>query len=463
MTSAPLRPRAPGSAGQPLARASRRLPCLCLLLALPSLPAALHAAPLPLLELARTVECGDDDDAAHALAELAAAPHPLGVPDAYLSGHAPVLVAAVDILLDALDHARRRPLLRAAIEALVHTWDYCDLGTADAPRDLAQDGDGLLRRWPATPPPLAGRGFRAWGLWPGERRPPDEEERCEAPVSVFDFQPSVPAGPLAAVLAEGPSLVCHPPPVLPPLPEWPPLPRPRLWAPKWFEPTALRFVTVPPARAGALVSRAPPPGPRLGLSGSFGYTGQLSGSHSVHANISWSPIKNLSFKVGLSYQYRASENWQASIDDLSWAWGIEYEDSRPGTLSVQLNNWGPIRFKANLDFLKKAVLDVRYKVPFPKGVAKYIGLSVGWNQPLQAAPGVALTLSVRPLPHITAFVGYRIAPFNATHVTWSYGIGYDGDAPFRLSVSINNWGPNKLTEFALLKRGEVDVSLGWSF
>jgi len=45
---------------------------------------------------------------------------------------------------------------------------------------------------------------------------------------------------------------------------------------------------------------------------------------------------------------------------LTYSWGIGYDDWHPGTVSVQLNNWGPIKPGEGLA-LDKAVTNIGYK------------------------------------------------------------------------------------------------------
>ena len=199
-----------------------------------------------------------------------------------------------------------------------------------------------------------------------------------------------------------------------------------------------------------------------GISGAVTAIRSLSGPMLVGTSLSWRPLPNLFIRWGIAYAAYNGNTPGTSTDALSYSWGVGYDDWHPGTISVTINNWGPIKFKPGIAALSEAVLDIGYKIPFPAKVGKWINASVKLTQPFNGLPSTSVTLGISPLGRLFAFASLRVAPFDSEHLTWSYGFGYADSRPFHFSLTYDNWGPNTMRETGFFKRGSITGSFTWS-
>lgn len=127
--------------------------------------------------------------------------------------------------------------------------------------------------------------------------------------------------------------------------------------------------------------------------------------------------------------------------------------------STEVNDWGPIPID-ELD-IKKAGLDVGYKIPWPELILPYLSTTVGVNVPFSSMPGITVSVAAKPWGDWFALVGVRATPFGDTHFTWTYGFGNWSWHPFTFSIAYYNWGPNKAFTPSFLENGVVTVAWSW--
>lgn len=477
-------------AGAP-ARGARVVVAIVLVVALTALVAPAFASPMQ--DAARRLACEDEAAAAGALEALEAAPTaPFGLPDESLAGADDAIDSlSYDNLLDALAAARQRfPELAPRIDQLVARWDFCEL-TAEGERwDLslgtpssAAAAANVKRRRSPRVSPLLGSGFAAWGLLPrragGRPRFTEHNSIALAPGSTADApqcqeqssQPSTPQGPLPAIPDEDPAPDAEctrpPPPPLPPDPQDAaasatgagPGSGHAAKKPGASHPTARNGAEKdPPIEVDSPTSRdaaAPPPGT---ISAQLVVT--ATGNVNTGAGLSLAPpIKNTFARVGLSWRWIT--DWEEDADlEPSWSWGLGYDDWRPGTFSLQLNHWGPLRrFKKAA--LEGAVLSFGYKLPLPKWPARYLSMRAELSTPLTWAPSAGAGVAFKLPRAFFLSLGISKKLLEETRPTWSYVLGRSKWKAGTLAVILANYGPTRVGELNL--RGlALTVSWSWS-
>jgi len=198
----------------------------------------------------------------------------------------------------------------------------------------------------------------------------------------------------------------------------------------------------------------------LKVSGAMAWTTRLNGSMSPSASMSLSPFKYGFARMGVSYRVVEAYDWDPA-EATSFTWGVGYDDWHPGTWSVQINNWAPNTPESGWAILTGAEMDVTYKIPFPSGIGRYLGMSGTLNMPFSRPPGVGARLSVRPWRHLTGFVGLRYSPYSTEGATFTYGFGWADWHPFSFSLNYYNWGPNYTWEPNATQNGQVTLSFSW--
>jgi hypothetical protein len=448
-------------------------------------------ASTPLIQTARTLRCSDDPQAIQAaLSTLTSAPlEGLGVPDRYLgeSKLHEVRASEIDILLDALYAARIKfPALSSQIDALVSSWDFCQLTFMGISWNVEAQSSGVQRTRPTTPPPLNGVGFLSWGLLPriNKGRPTAQAstditiEPCVGD-DIYEDWFETPSGALAYVPKENPAekdLCMGPPVVATTLPVEDP--------PQKQTPTsqivAVKIVPAPKAsEAPDAILTLPPSGelmplPSLSqtheqkkstkthLSGSLSVRESLTGSLSLGAQASYSPFKGGFVRVGLSSKM-TDEFTTPDVNAPTLSWGLGYELWEPNTWSLQVNHWGPITLDSGRVALTGAEADLGYKIKLPKKLSKHLALGARLNVPFSRAPGVASSLTLKLPKNFSATVGVRYSPFPESKLTWSYTAGYATWKPFSFVVSYANWGPNAAFEPNFVNNGGLSVGWLWKF
>lgn len=426
----------------------------------------------PMSEAAAQLACGDEPAATGALERLsAAATARFGVPDESLGGDDATLAsAAIDSLLDALGNARQRfPHLAPAIDALVAKWDFCALTSGELRWDLLGDGPLVQQQAPALLSPMAGRGFAAWSLLPrsADGRPRWDARRAEPPETLppqcqrerfTTPHGSLPALPAPAHLIDD---ACQGPP--------PPVPQPSAAAPPVAplrpaakpvkkQPIASKPREVPQVHEVASSSTrdgiSPLPG-TVSMSATLSATGRLG----TGLGISLAPRTNTFVRAGLGWGI--TSKWQAAFDpEPSWSWGFGYDDWRTGTVSAQLNHWGPLRRLPSRSELANATAALGYKVPLGERLGKHLSLRVDLTTPLTWSPALGVGVSLKLPAHCFASLGVSQKLLEATRPSWTYVVGRSLWKPKTLSIILANYGPNSVPKANL--RNFV-LSLSWSW
>jgi hypothetical protein len=200
-----------------------------------------------------------------------------------------------------------------------------------------------------------------------------------------------------------------------------------------------------------------PKGQRLRLGGnvssSYGLHGELTGG----VLASWSPASFFFVRAGASYAPLAERH------RFRYLWGLGYDDWHERTLSVQLNNWGPITPERGLDVLG-AQLHVGYKLSrlclgtvcaFPYA---YV------DAPLRVGPAVGLrvTVTLRERWFLMGGASYAIPGLTDAgrlerRLAINYGVGWrhwQAGLPF---LTFYNWGPSPG-----LRRGVLSLGVNWA-
>lgn len=425
-------------------------------------------------EAAAQLACGDETEATSALRRLAAASTTrFGVPDESLDDDdASLASAAIDSLLDALGAARQRfPNLAPAIDELVAKWDFCALTSGELRWDLLAEGPTVQQRAPALLSPLFGRGFAAWSLLPrgAAGRPRWDAQRAEPPETLppqcqrerfATPHGSLPALPAPQHLVD---LACQGPPLPPPpapvatveaaprrSPPPPPPSRQKPIAAKPRQVAEVREVASSSTRDGL----SPLPG-TLSVSATLSATGRLG----TGLGISVAPRANTFVRAGLGWGI--TSKWQEAFDpEPSWSWGLGYDDWRTGTVSAQLNHWGPLRRVPSRGELANATAAVGYKVPLGERLGKHLSLRVDLTSPLTWSPALGVGVSLKLPASCFLSVGASQKLAESTRPTWTYVLGRSLWKPRTLSIILANYGPNQVPE-PNLRNFVLSVSWSW--
>ena len=428
----------------------------------------------PLGDAATQLACGERAQAAAALLLLAAAPHQgFGVPDESLTGTDGELAsAAYDNLLDALAAARRRfPDLADQIDALLASWDFCALTAEEERWDLRLAEGQPWRRAPATISPLLGRGFAAWGLLPRRARGRPswtaaalQDDSALVPQCQAQ-QPgsSPPHGPMPALPAavRGVDASCEgpPPPVTAEAPVAPPPPAP----------ARAQAVSAPPRPAARAVPEVPAkdvasPTTREGLSPLPGTvaasaTASAAGNLGGAVGVSVAPWRNVFVRAGLGW--RALTRWEETFGlEPTWSWGLGYDDWHVGTVSAQLNHWGPLRRLPDLGALEQAVANVGYKVALPAALGKVLSLRVDVSTPLTWAPSLGVGMGLKLPASCFVSLGVSKKLLDESALSWTYVLGRSQWKPGTLSLLVSNYGPNQVPALNLRN---LALTVSWSW
>lgn len=440
----------------------------------------------PMQAAMRALACGETvAEVERGLAALEAAPTaPFGVPDESLAGTDLELDSgAYDSLLDALALARQRfPELGMRIHALLERWDFCALTARGERWDLAVSEAGIVRRRPARISPLLGSGYAAWSLLPrsaGGRPRFADVSMLAAPAGSVAHGPQcreggtlqlTPMGPLPMAVEEGDEVDedCAPPPPPPP----PPAPanasatrahdeREGATAAKAARSPTDREVTAEDSREVASPDTRDASATLPGTI-SASLTASATGNVNLGTGISLAPWRNTFVRAGLSWRLvTAWDEAAASASDAepSWSWGIGYDDWHPGTFSLQLNHWGPLR-RLQQKAIEGAVATLGYKVPLPKRWAERLSLRADLSTPLTWSPAFGAGVAFK-LPRYFFFsLGISQKLLEGTSPTWSYVLGRSRWKAGTLALVLANYGPNRLDQLNL--RG-LALTASWSW
>lgn len=217
---------------------------------------------------------------------------------------------------------------------------------------------------------------------------------------------------------------------------------------------------IPASSTAALLPRmiSENPNESSGFSGGVYLTHGL-GSHStsIGGALSWTPIKDSywNIRVGGNYVLDATE------DPFSYSWGFGYSDWHAGTVSYQLNNYGPIKPGEGLA-IDKAVGNIGYSVKSKTLDKLKLGVSGSIDIPVEGDP--ALNAGVQWSPKENWFIRAGVnQPLNGNDPSWSYGFGYSNWRPNKINIAYSNYGPNELFDTNFNKNGSITISYNWEF
>ncbi len=191
---------------------------------------------------------------------------------------------------------------------------------------------------------------------------------------------------------------------------------------------------------------------KLNLSATFLYDIPADGSRpSTKLSFGWKPVENWFARAAVK---------RIKGEAYTYSWGLGYSNWRPGTTSVQLNNWGPIKAGDGLS-VEKAVLSVSHKIDSQILRDYKISTSLGISQPISGDLAVNGTFQWSPIPNwyfrTTASQKVKGEP-----TRWSYGFGYYDWRPETWRVEYSNYKNNRYP-FDNFREGSVTISRSWEF
>jgi hypothetical protein len=199
------------------------------------------------------------------------------------------------------------------------------------------------------------------------------------------------------------------------------------------------------------------PGDLLRIGGNL-YTSYSVGERLAVGGVAvWQPLSAFFLRVGTSFAPRSE------VGPLRYQWGLGYDDWRERTLSVQLNNYGPITPERGLD-LEGAEVQVAYKLPRLCLGTLCAAASSYLTAPLRIGPalGTQLTLTFRERWFLMGggsvyLPGLTVAERIDQRWRWSYGVGWRHWRPGTPFVTYFNWGP----EYSP-RAGVLAVGINWA-
>jgi hypothetical protein len=408
--------------------------------------------------------CGDHVAREAALTALENAPSgPLGLPDESLVQPATAIHGyVVDRLLEVLGEARLRdPTLSSRIDDLVGSWNFCAITAGEVVWTIST-GDGRIERVQESfPSAVGGRGYAAWGLIPRRASGrPAMVATLEANTCEVTLPSTTMAGPLAVARVErGVDLECEGPTVaiaatIP-----------------WAAPRLVRSVALPrlPIRTAnrievqEVVTDSATIAPRtLGLGGALFTRQSLAGKLDAGVLVSVVPRTNTFARVGVTWQL-ASEFAADARSHPTWSGGLGYDNWRPGTWSLQLNNWGPITAADGKAIASSTVAELGYKVPLGTTLGARLGLKVSLSSRLSGGPTAGVATTVKLPRAVFASVGVAYGLMMSGGPTWTYALGRSTWTPGSLSIILANFGPNKIPQTNLLSRTAITASWSWAW
>ncbi|HYO72312.1 MAG TPA: hypothetical protein VEU33_40195, partial [Archangium sp.] len=200
----------------------------------------------------------------------------------------------------------------------------------------------------------------------------------------------------------------------------------------------------------------------LPISGALFVTQRLTGEGQAGATLRWAPVGRAFVRVSMSYQLLDEFRFTPGSGQFSGSWGLGWEDWRPNTFSLTLNNWGPVRPDSLRGLWEGMELDAAYRVPLPGFLRPWVDVGARINVPLTRGPALGITLTGKPLRHFYLMTALRIPVFGDAPVTWAYSVGYASYQPYTLAVSYANWGPNRLSELNLVENGIFTLAFLWA-
>jgi len=195
-----------------------------------------------------------------------------------------------------------------------------------------------------------------------------------------------------------------------------------------------------------------------GISGNFVHNNALATQPSIGTNISWKHTDGWFLRCGVTYKYLLDTK------NFGYSWGLGYDDWHPGTISFQINNWGPILPNSAFPAIyNSTVANVGYKFDLELLRQYHLASTTSFDFPLKGDPKANLTLQWEFYPKFFARIGLKHGVAKTDVFNWTYGFGYADSSPFTWGISYNNWGVNDAFTPNFVKNGAVAVSWGWAF
>ncbi len=191
---------------------------------------------------------------------------------------------------------------------------------------------------------------------------------------------------------------------------------------------------------------------KLGVTVTGIYTIPASGDKPFgKLSASWTPKTNWFMRGAAKY---------TGDEGFTYSWGMGYSDWRPGTTSVQLNNWGPVKSGEGLD-IDDAVFSISHKVDSKLLSDNKLSMSLGLSIPINGDAAFNATFQWNPIKNwyfrTTASQKLKGGP-----TKWSYGFGHFDWRPGTWRVEYSNYEENRYP-FDNFRKGAVTINRAWEF
>ena len=190
---------------------------------------------------------------------------------------------------------------------------------------------------------------------------------------------------------------------------------------------------------------------KLRLAGSFANTVSLKdGKNSLSASATWSPKPN----------WFVSGNASLKEGEVGYSWSAGYADYKPGGMSAQVNNWGPIKPGEGLA-LDKAVVNIGKKIKSEKLTKHKLAASTNLSIPVKGKRSLSGTMQWNPKPNVYTRATASV-PLEGGKPNWNYVVGYSSPKPGGVKIEYANYDKNQFPGDNL-KDGAITVSRSWQF
>ena len=188
----------------------------------------------------------------------------------------------------------------------------------------------------------------------------------------------------------------------------------------------------------------------------------LAGRLDAGVQASWAPRTSTFARIGATWQLARgfSPDGHASP---TWSWGIGHDDWHTGTLSFQINQWGPVVPSDGWTIVRAAAGELAYKVPLGRTLGEHLALKLAVSSKLTWSPAAAAAVSFKLPRAVFVSVGVTSSLVAPGRPTWTYTIGRSTWRPGSLAVIFTNFGPNLVPHPNVVAHGAVTASWGWAW
>lgn len=191
---------------------------------------------------------------------------------------------------------------------------------------------------------------------------------------------------------------------------------------------------------------------KLGITATGLYTIPASGDKPFgKLSVSWKPKTNWFVRGAVKY---------LKDEDFTYSWGVGYSDWRPGTTSVQLNNWGPVKSGEGLD-IDDAIFSISHKVDSEWLRDNKLSLNLGMSKPISGDAAFNATFQWNPIKN-WYFRTIASQKLSGGPTKWSYGFGYFDWRAETWRVEYSNYENNRYP-FDNFREGAVTINRAWEF